>query len=106
MVEPIFSPNEREMIKYSPPPCTRLFVASSDIANAVGMVTMCPSKIINITPQNPRVPTAKPNRKKSIAPKIVDIAVKNTGAVPNFLALIIFICGFYILLRKHQFFGL
>jgi hypothetical protein len=33
------------------------------------------------------VPTAKPNLRKSIAPRIVEIAVKKTGRVPNrFLA--------------------
>ena len=45
---------------------------------------MC-NNIINITPQKPKVPTAKPKRRKSTAPKMVEIAVKNTGAVPNFL---------------------
>jgi hypothetical protein len=29
------------------------------------------------------VPTAKPNLRKSIAPRIVEIAVKKTGRVPN-----------------------
>jgi hypothetical protein len=29
------------------------------------------------------VPTANPKRKNKIAPRIVAIAVKNTGAVPN-----------------------
>jgi hypothetical protein len=33
--------------------------------------------------QKPNVPTAYPNRKNKIVPKIV--AVKKTGAVPNFL---------------------
>jgi hypothetical protein len=58
MVAPIFKPNEREMIKYSPPPSTRLLVAISEIAKAVGMATMCPSSISRITPQKPSVPTA------------------------------------------------
>lgn len=84
MVAPIFSPKERDMMKYSPPPKTRLLVASSDIANAVGMVTRCPSKMMNMTPQKPNVPTAQPKRRNSIAPNIVDMAVKKTGAVPNF----------------------
>ena len=38
MVAPMLSPNEREMMKYSPPPSTRLLVAISEMANAVGMV--------------------------------------------------------------------
>ena len=85
MVAPIFNPNEREIIKYSPPPSTRLLVAISDKARAVGIVTKWPSKMIIITPQNPSVPTAKPKRRNKIAPRIVEIAVKNTGAVPNLL---------------------
>lgn len=85
MVAPILSPNEREMIKYSPPPSTLLFVAISEIARAVGMVTIWPSKMMRMAPQNPNVPTAKPNLRNKIAPKIVDIAVKKTGAVPNLL---------------------
>lgn len=83
MVEPIFSPKERDIIKYSPPPSTRVFVASSEMASAVGMVIRCPRMIIVKTPQNPSVPTAIPNRRKRIAPRIVEIAVKNTGAVPK-----------------------
>jgi hypothetical protein len=39
--------------------------------------------MIRITPQNPSVPTAKPKRRKRMAPRIVEIAVKKTGAVPN-----------------------
>ena len=50
------------------------------------MVTKCPIKTINRTPAKPKVPTAKPKRKNKIAPNIVDIAVKKTGAVPNPLA--------------------
>ena len=38
------SPNEREIIKYSPPPSTLLLVAISEMANAVGIVTMMPKK--------------------------------------------------------------
>ena len=69
MVAPIFNPNEREIIKYSPPPSTRLFVAISEIAKAVGMVTICPSRMIRIAPQKPNVPTANPNLRNNIAPK-------------------------------------
>ena len=36
MVAPIVVPNEREMMKYSPPPSTRRLVAISEMANAVG----------------------------------------------------------------------
>lgn len=83
MVAPILSPNDREIMKYSPPPSTRLFVASSDRAKAVGIVSECPIIIISKAPQKPRVPTAKPNLKKRIAPSIVEIAVKKTGTDPN-----------------------
>jgi hypothetical protein len=41
--------------------------------------------MIRTPPQTPRVPTANPNRRNNIAPRIVEMAVKNTGAVPNFL---------------------
>lgn len=85
MVAPIFNPNDREMIKYSPPPSTRLLVAISEMASAVGMVTICPIRMMRIAPQKPSVPTANPNLKNKIAPKIVEMAVKNTGAVPNLL---------------------
>lgn len=84
MVAPIFNPNDLEIIKYSPPPSTLLFVEISEMAREVGMVTRCASKMIKSTPMNPTEPTAYPNLKKRIAPKIVEIAVKNTGAVPNF----------------------
>jgi hypothetical protein len=50
---------------------------------AVGMVTRCPSRTMAITPIKPSDPTAKPNLRNSIAPNIVDIAVKNTGPVPK-----------------------
>jgi len=68
------------MIKYSPPPSTRLFVASSEIASAVGIVREWPRMISASTPQKPSVPTANPNLRKRIAPKMVEIAVKKTGA--------------------------
>ena len=82
--EPMASPNEREMIKYSPPPSTFWFVAISAIAIAVGMVTACPTKIMTIVPIKPTFPTAYPKRKNITAPRMVEIAVKKTGAVPNF----------------------
>jgi len=54
-------------------------------------VTKWPIRIINITPQKPRVPTAYPKRRNKMAPSIVAIAVKNTGAVPNpFLCSVIY----------------
>ena len=84
IVAPILSPNDLEIIKYSPPPSTLLLLAISEMARAVGIVTICPRRIIPITPQNPTLPTAKPNLKNKIAPRMVLIAVKNTGAVPNF----------------------
>jgi len=83
MVAPIFSPNDLEMMKYSPPPSTRLFVASSDRANAVGIVSEWPKIINSKAPQKPKVPTANPKRRNRIAPRIVDIAVKKTAVVPN-----------------------
>lgn len=85
MVAPIFKPKERDIMKYSPPPSTLLLVAISEMARAVGMVTMCPNKMINTAPQNPIVPTAKPNLKNKMAPSMVEMAVKKTGAVPNLL---------------------
>jgi len=72
----MFSPNDLEIMKYSPPPSTLLLVASSEIARAVGMVTACPMTISRSVPQNPSVPTAKPKRRNSMAPSIVDMAVK------------------------------
>jgi hypothetical protein len=66
-------------------------VAISDIASAVGMVTKCPKIIIPITPQKPIVPTANPKRKNNIAPRMVEMAVKNTGAVPKPLFVLIFV---------------
>ena len=88
MVAPIFNPKEREIIKYSPPPSTLLLVAISEIAKAVGMVTICPNNIIRMAPQKPTVPTAKPNLKNRMAPSIVDMAVKKTGAVPNLVFIV------------------
>ncbi|OQC34263.1 MAG: hypothetical protein BWX65_00484 [Bacteroidetes bacterium ADurb.Bin057] len=75
-VAPILSPNEREIIKYSPPPSTRLLVANSDMAKAVGMVTKCPIAIRINVPHKPTDPTAYPKRKRTIAPTIVKRAVK------------------------------
>ena len=83
IVPPIFRPKEREMIKYSPPPSTFSLVAISERASAVGIVTECPSRMIRIVPAKPSIPTAKPKRRNRIAPSMVDIAVKNTGAVPK-----------------------
>lgn len=80
---PILIPNEREIIKYSPPPSTFWLVASSAKAIAVGMVTMCPIITIKTVPINPTEPTEKPKRKNITAPKMVEIAVKKTGKVPN-----------------------
>jgi hypothetical protein len=42
--------------------------------------------MIAIVPAKPTLPTAKPKRRNIIAPNIVDMAVKKTGAVPNFFA--------------------
>ena len=39
--------------------------------------------IIKKTPQIPNIPIAYPNLRKRMAPRIVDIAVRNTGAVLN-----------------------
>ena len=39
--------------------------------------------MITIDPQKPSVPVANPRRKNNIAPKIVEIAVIKTAAVPN-----------------------
>src|SRR5690554_2647386 len=83
MVLPILSPKERLMMKYSPPPSTRVSVASSPMARAVGRVMRWPMSTINMAPQKPRVPTAKPKRRKRMAPRMVEMAVKNTGAVPK-----------------------
>jgi len=83
MVVPIFSPNDLEMTKYSPPPSTRRLVASSLSASAVGMVTVWPINMTRITPQKPICPTAIPKRRKRMAPSMVDMAVKKTGSVPN-----------------------
>jgi hypothetical protein len=51
-------PNEREMMKYSPPPSTRRFVAISAIASAVGTVTACPRRMMRSAPSMPVCPTA------------------------------------------------
>jgi len=92
----MFNPKEREIIKYSPPPSTFLLVAISDNANAVGTVTRCPINMIIKTPQKPKVPTAYPNLKNNIAPSMVEIAVKYTGAVPKpFLFAIIILFVYY-----------
>ena len=96
MVEPIFNPNEREMMKYSPPPSTRVLVANSEIANAVGIVIKCPRRIIAKIPKKPNVPSPNPNLRNRIAPKIEEIAVKNTGAVPNPFFVPIFAVSFAI----------
>jgi len=50
---------------------------------AVGMVTIWPRRIIPRTPIKPWCPTAYPNLRKRIAPRIVESAVKNTGDVPK-----------------------
>ena len=83
MVAPILRPKEREMMKYSPPPSTRVLVDNSEMARAVGMVMRCPKTTSNKVPVKPMVPTANPNRKNRMAPKMVEIAVIKTGAVPN-----------------------
>jgi hypothetical protein len=57
------------------------------MARAVGTVIAWPIIISSNAPQKPSVPTAKPNLRKSIARRIVEMAVKKTGRVPNlFLA--------------------
>ena len=55
---PMVRPNEREMMKYSPPPSTRRLVAISEIASAVGSVTRWPSRTISSAPNSPTLPTA------------------------------------------------
>jgi hypothetical protein len=76
IVDPILSPNEREMIKYAPPPSTRVLVASSEMANAVGTVIRCPRIMMASTPKKPSVPVVNPRRRKRIAPRIEEMAVK------------------------------
>ena len=46
------------MMKYAPPPATRRFVAISETASTVGIVTMWPITMIIIVPQRPTWPTA------------------------------------------------
>jgi hypothetical protein len=41
--------------------------------------------MMRTAPQKPSVPIANPNLRNKMAPKIVDMAVKNTGAVPDLL---------------------
>ena len=50
MAPPMDVPNEREMMKYSPPPSTRRLVEISAMANAVGMVTRWPMTTIRMVP--------------------------------------------------------
>lgn len=58
MAPPMVAPKEREMMKYSPPPSTRLLVAISAMAKAVGTVTMCPRRMMRRAPMRPTCPTA------------------------------------------------
>ena len=55
---PIVRPNEREMMKYAPPPSTLRLVAISEIASAVGRVTRWPISTIISAPIMPTWPTA------------------------------------------------
>ena len=59
-------------------------VAISATARAVGMVTRCPSAMMPIVPMNPTCPTAYPNLRKRMAPRMVEMVVMNTGRVPKF----------------------
>ena len=83
MVPPIIGPKERLIIKYSPPPSTLRFVEISAMAMAVGMVIKCPIKIIKMVPIIPACATAYPKRRNRMAPNIVLMAARKTGAVPN-----------------------
>ena len=83
MVPPTIGPKERLMMKYSPPPSTFRLVAISAIASAVGMVMACPIRMISSTPKGPVWATAYPKRRKRIAPRIVLMAARKTGDVPN-----------------------
>ena len=58
IVPPTVGPNERLMMKYSPPPSTFRLVAISAMARAVGMVMAWPIKMIAIAPIRPVWPTA------------------------------------------------
>lgn len=87
---PSADPNERLMMKYSPPPSTFKLVAISAIASPVGIVIKWPIRIMTIDPRRPVWATAYPNRKKSTAPKIVLIAARKTGAVPNLVPFYVF----------------
>ncbi len=80
---PMVVPNDRDMMKYSPPPSTRRLVAISAIASAVGIVTACPRRMIHSVPRKPVWATAYPKRRKRIAPSIVLTLARNTGAVPK-----------------------
>ena len=71
------------MMKYSPPPSTRRFVAISAIASAVGTVTACPSNTMSRAPRSPVWPTAYPKRRNMTAPRIVLTLARKTGAVPK-----------------------
>jgi len=67
---------------------------------AVGIVTICPTKIIKRVPVNPTLPTAYPNRKNITAPNMVEIAVKKTGNVLKFD--LDWVSVFSILLRNNS----
>ena len=51
------------------------------MARAVGMVMIWPIRIMRSAPRTPVWATAYPNRKNRIAPRIVLIPAKKTGAV-------------------------
>ena len=65
-------------------------MAISATARAVGTVTKWPTKTIINVETKPTWATAYPNRKNKIAPRMVEMAVKNTGQVPIVLR---FSCG-------------
>ena len=62
IVPAMFNPNDREIIKYSPPLSSHWFVAISDMAKALGIVTKWPIIRIISTPNESNVPTANPKR--------------------------------------------
>ena len=53
-------------------------------AMAVAKVTVWPIRMMNKVPVKPTDPTAKPNRRNMIAPRMVEMAVRKTGKVPKF----------------------
>lgn len=84
-IEPPYSaPSARLIMKYAPPPLTRVFVAIAESESAVSVVIAFDATTMASAVHRPAFPTTWPKRRNMMTPRIVSVqGVKTPPKVPK-----------------------